>query len=406
MNSREAAFLAVLSSLKGERFILSSLEEWRLQHTPSQQDYNLAYQIAYGTTQMSLALDYLAQQLSAKKKLHLKVKERVLLHTALYQMIFLERIPKYAVVDETMKIAKKYFHKFFLNFLNAILRKTADAKLTLPKGTDSQSLSIRFSYPQEFIVDLIQSYGLEKTIEILEEGNKPASVTARKRKEIADEFKVVVKDPLEIVQIPVDAVREVSQSENYYIQNTTPAFLIGTLAKDIKTPSSVLDLCASPGGKIIAIHDVFKKTELFANDVSEEKLQKLRENFKKYDLKVNLSCGLGQDFQSEQKFDLIILDVPCSNSGVLNKRPEARWRLNSEQKEQLEKIQTALIHRASQLLSPSGEIWYMTCSILPSENEMLISKVSKDLGLEVLQQELVLPKGDWDGGFAVRLKKN
>src|SRR5262245_60817089 len=110
MNSREAAFLALLISLKGEHFISEYLEEWFQTENPQSQDYHLSQQIAYGSAQMALALDYLILQVSDKKKVHLKLKERALLRTAIYQIYFLDRIPVYAVVDETMKIAKKYFH--------------------------------------------------------------------------------------------------------------------------------------------------------------------------------------------------------------------------------------------------------------------------------------------------------
>lgn len=409
MNSREAAFLALLHALKGDGYISDFLETWRVAANPSPQDYHLAQQIAYGSSQMALSLDYLATQTSTKKKIHLKLKERALLYTAIYQMHFLDRIPTYAIVDETIKIAKKYFHKFFIAFLNATLRRMAEIKPTLPLGNDPFSISVRYSYPADFIVELIKCYGLTVALKILGAGNQPSTTTARVRNSTSalPEWKLLQEKPFPVAMIPPDSVTQVAQSPDFYIQNVTPAFLIGTLCEQLKdAPKKVLDMCASPGGKSLAIYDYFPDIQLHANDISPEKVQRLKDNFNKYGVNGQISCYDGQHFDLEDKFDLIILDVPCSNSGVLNKRPEARWRLNSDHYQQLKVLQLELVKNALKLLKPSGEIWYMTCSILVEENEGRIAHICKDYGLQVINSSCILPNEEgWDGGYACSLKK-
>lgn len=409
MNSREAAFLALLSSLREERFISDYLDEWFLNDKPLPQDYHLAQQIAYGSAQMALALEYLVLQVSPQKKVHLKLKERALLRTALYQIYFLDRVPRYAIVDESMKIAKKYFHRYFVSYLNAVLRKLSETTIKLPQGSDLSSLSIHYSYPASYIANLISTYGKDAVLKILAAGNKPATTMARVRNavETSQDWKVIIDNPVKIVAIPGNEVLKVAQSSDYYIQNVTPAYLIAKLAQQLKCiPERVLDMCASPGGKSIAIHDFFPKATLYANDVSPEKTQKLSENFEKYQIHASVSCQEGENLEFEHKFDLIILDVPCSNSGVLNKRPEARWRLNDEHYAQLRKIQSALLAKAVNLLKPEGTIWYMTCSILPQENEELVASACQQLNLEMKSSEKILSNAEgWDGGFACSLKK-
>jgi 16S rRNA (cytosine967-C5)-methyltransferase len=403
MNSREAAFCALLQSLKGEGYISDYLEQWFSKENPSLQDYHLAQQIAYGSAQMALGLDWLAMQASEKKKLQLKVKERALLRTAVYQLYFLDRIPNYAVLNETLILAKKYFHRYFVNYLNAILRKLSEAQFSLPQGMDISSLSIRYSYPESFVSLLFDCYGQARTLEILETGNQPALLMARRRGQTVPmlDQKIVMDDPFKVVEIPMDSLKNISRSVDYYIQNATPAYLIGYLCKHLKiAPQRILDVCASPGGKSIAVHDFFPDAELYANDQTDFKLLKLKENFEKYDIKATLTCCPGQELHFNEKFDVIILDVPCSNSGVLNKRPEARWRLTDENYVQLEKVQISLLEQAIRLLKPLGEIWYMTCSILPKENEELVAKVD----LKVQNSHLILPNEQgWDGGFACSL---
>ena len=410
MNSREAAFLSLLHALKGEGYISDFLEKWLAQENPSPQDYHLAQQIAYGSSQMALSLDYLALQVSDKKKVHLKTKERALFHTAIYQICFLDRIPAYAVVDETIKIAKKHFHKFFVSFLNATLRKLAQNKPSLPNSEDATSLSIRYSHPVEYVTDLLKYFGPLVAMDILKASNTPSITMARVKKQnsLLDSLPYVQSDPLPVVEVPSSNLLEIAKSPDFYIQNVTPAFLIGTLCSKLnKKPQRVLDMCASPGGKSLAVHDFFPDSQLFANDISKEKVEKLQENFEKYGANASLSCSEGQNLNFDEKFDLIILDVPCSNTGVLNKRPEARWRLTTDHYRQLENLQLSLVEQAIKLLSSTGELWYMTCSILPQENEERVAHICKLKGLKITNSLFVLPndKG-WDGGYACSMKKS
>ena len=440
-NSREAAYLALLASLREERFITDTLELWQQQKRPSALDFRFAQQIAYGAAQMVLSLDYLAQQLSDKKTLSLKQKERALVRLALYQFYYLDRVPLYAIADEMLKIARKYCHRLFVNYLNALMRKLSVSPPALPTGDSPQDLSVHYSYPVWYVQELIANYGLEKAKAIMVAGNTPAPTMARLRPTLNDDEAqelhklglggadtlltsspcsvAVIKDPGTILNLTF--------SSRVYIQNVTPAILIATLAAKLKksknSPKRILDMCASPGGKLVAIHDAFPKAKLYANDVSEEKLKRVEENCQKYGIAAELSCSKGEGYASKQRFDLIILDVPCSNSGVLNKRPEARWRLSKEAFAELKKTQMALIGHAKTLLAPDGVIWYMTCSILKKENEELVDEACTRFGLQVqvrgaedgdgdgegneegerdgCGQLMFLPNAEgWDGGYA------
>lgn len=408
---REAAYLALLASQREERFISDTLDQWRTRCAPSPLDFNFAQQIAYGSSQMALALDFMASQLATNRKLTLKLKERLLLRLALYQFYYLERVPIYAISDEMLSLAKKYCHQLFANFLNAILRKLPQSNVILPQGDAVEELSIRYSYPQLFVDLLIKHYGLETAKEILKAGNKTAPLMVRIRPNVSSKNEYDL-EPICELPFPIgiahdhSSILHIASSSDHYIQNATPATLLGHLCQAFPyKPTRILDLCASPGGKLIAAHDFFPNAALFGNDISEEKLKRLKENCQKYGLNANFSVSLGEEFTSEHPFDIIILDVPCSNSGVLNKRAEARWRLTKDVLEGIEKVQFQLLKHAKTLLSPTGEIWYMTCSILPQENEELVRKACQALGLEIKQQETILPNSaGWDGGFAAALR--
>lgn len=396
MGPREAAYFALLQSQRGKQFIALFLEDWKERARPSKADFALAYEIASGATRRALTLDYIAKKLSDTGKINLRMKEKALLRIGLFQAIFMDRIPMYAAVDETVSIAKRHCHQSYVSFLNAILRKVYEGVPILPMGDSPEALSIYYSYPSEYISDLIWELGIEKTRSVLAFGNKKPIVMARHR----PGFEIVFLDKL-------SAMKRASMSSQFYIQNATPAHLMLKLSEKLATnPTRFLDMCAAPGGKLLAAHDLFPKATVYANDLSDKRLSILRKNVEKYHVPAVLSTMDGLRFKADQLFDLVIVDVPCSNSGVLNKRPEARWRLKKEYLEPLKEQQLSLLKRAISLAKPGGEIWYITCSILKQENEDIVEKAVKDGEVEVRYKELVLPNTDgWDGGFGCALIK-
>ncbi|MEC7840202.1 MAG: transcription antitermination factor NusB [Chlamydiota bacterium] len=406
ISCREAAYLAYLNSQRAESFISDSLIQWKNSTEVLEKDYRLAQEIAFGTCRMAAALEFYAKQLT-DKKLTLKRKERCLLHTALYQFFFLDKIPLYAITNESISISKKYCHNTFTKFLNAVLRKLPSTKLTLPSNDSINSLAIRNSYPTFFVEQLIKSYGLEQAKDILHSGNLPGKVLARVRcKEPTLEKFENNQVNMVHVENSID-LHKIANTPDYYIQNITPVLLLNTLAQNLNPPSSILDLCSSPGGKLIACHDLYPNSKLFANDISPHKLEILKKNLHTYSIKATVTEGPGQDYSTHEKFDLIILDVPCSNSGVLNKRPEARWRLSTESLKDLNTTQVKLLNKAKDLLSEKGEIWFMTCSILPEENEKLIETFAKENQFNIRTSKMILPSSDgYDGGFACALSRS
>jgi 16S rRNA (cytosine967-C5)-methyltransferase len=408
INAREAAYLAVLDAQRNHRFVEQSLSQWEQAANPTSLDFAFAQEIAYGSVRMALALDHLAAQLADDKSLRLKQKEKALLRTALYQHRFMDRVPLYAIVNESVNLAKKHCGTFFAKFLHAILRKLETAPQQLPEGNDSAEMSVAHSYPLEFVNHLIQTFDEETAKEVMDAGNTVGPVMVRLRLgDLPKGLSLVKEAPLPVARL--DDKRTLPQlitSSDYYIQNATPVALMENLAQDYPIqPKQILDLCAAPGGKLLIAHDLYPNAVLHANDVSEKKLQLLRDNFKKYNLPVNLTLSPGEKFESHEQFDLILVDAPCSNTGVLNKRPEARWRLDKENVAALQNLQIALIKHAAELLTPEGQIWYMTCSILPQENEWVIEQCCAQFRLQMVKpSKTILPnRKGWDGGFACAL---
>ena len=389
MNARTVAYLALVAYEEKGLFLYDFLEEYKTKL--STLDLALAYELSCGTLRMQRYLDFAAKTLTDKQKLPAKRKERLFLRLALYQCYFLSRMPLHAIGKETIDVAKKYTQAHFGKFLNAIIRK-----VDRDKPPVSQEIDIAYSYPSFFVERLVAHYGKEKAIALLDLQNKPTKLMARIRgttshNEMLSFFFFFF-------------VTEHHKSPDFYIQNSTQPTHITHLAKQLnKDPATILDLCAAPGGKTVLVHDHFPEATIHANDVSQAKLLRLKENLKKYGITAQITCEKGELLSLDASFDLIVVDAPCTNSGVLYKCPEARFRISQESLLELQKQALKLLKNAKKHLKKDGKIWYLTCSILPEENEALCALACQELGLKQETSFLQLPNEEGaEGGFAAQ----
>jgi 16S rRNA (cytosine967-C5)-methyltransferase len=173
--------------------------------------------------------------------------------------------------------------------------------------------------------------------------------------------------------------------------------------------SKVLDLCAAPGGKTTHLAELMQgRGRIVACDVAERRLQTLTELCSRLGITIVEPCRLDAKHNEEPPagpFDAILVDVPCSNTGVLGKRPEVRWRLRPEDLSHLVQLQTKLLLLAAERVRPGGVIVYSTCSVEPEENQQVVRAVLRaftNLTLEAEQEQV--PGRPADGGYWARLR--
>ncbi|SCA58787.1 Uncharacterized protein AB751O23_AO_00180 [Chlamydiales bacterium SCGC AB-751-O23] len=411
-NLREAACVIIYLSLYENFYASNLLERWKNKVHPTIRDYRLCQQICLGTIQRKLTFDFLAKKQSSKNRLKLKRAEKVILYLSLFQKLFLEKVPLYAIASEGKRLislfASSHFQSFFEACLHQVNPETFEA---LSNSKDSAGLSAYFSLPPVFIQTMLNNHGEEQAKDIFNVLNQAGKTHIRYRKKNKElEFSSIdTTSPFFVFEKPYERNIVEFLSSDFYIQNATTIELTTSLCSLIPSkPQNLLDLCAAPGGKSFLIKDLYESIDLYMNDLDDHKTSIIKENLERLKLDAVLSQSPAQHFPLGKQFDLVLLDVPCSNTGVLHKRPEARWRLEDPQNLlDLKKQQKQILQHASQLVKPEGHLIFMTCSLLPSENEQQVRGFLKEHpNYKLLKQKTLLPSSQgFDGGFGALMKK-
>ncbi len=327
-------------------------------------------------------------------------------------------LPEHAAVHETVELAGRA-----RGLVNAVLRRSLREKDTLFRFRRDAPPHVRHSLPLFLTQDWTQQHGTEGMEALGEWGNSPAPVYVRvnglaKRANPA----IAALPGAELFQGPVsgwylvpEPPRDALTTGLCYAQD--PSTGIAPQMLRAKPGHSVLDACAAPGGKSAILAEQMENSgTLIATDSSPKRLTRLRENMER--LGATVVEPLLHDWEHQPEppsfsqrfpdgFDRILLDVPCSNTGVLRRRVDARWRLTPDFFSRIGAVQYALLMRMLGLLKPGGRLVYSTCSIEPRENGQLVRAVLKEApGWRLLEENLLLPHRDHtDGAYAALIER-
>jgi len=311
----------------------------------------------------------------------------------IYQLLLLDDVEDYAAVNETVEAVKAGPVPRSAGFVNGVLRTVLRERARIRDEILKLSPGIRWSHPDVLVDRWIRNFGEPKALALCQWNNSRPQVTLRPnlRKIGAPELLRSLRDagiaaephpylPDLFINLPHGAgVMELPGFAQgaFSVQDPSTALSVDLL--DPQPGERVLDACAAPGGKTLVAAEKMKgRGVLVAMDVVEERLARVRENVLRLGLDcVQVVCGdatspnLGAVCGNE-RFDRIILDVPCSNTGVLRRRPDARWRFSLTRLAQLMKIQRAMLDNVIGVLKPGGRLVYSTCSLEPQEGAMLV----------------------------------
>ncbi len=360
------------------------------------------------------------------------------LRVALYQILFLDKVPDYAAVNEAVEFVKKLQGQKYADVANGVLRNIIRNKEGIrypnPDEDPVAYLSAYYSHPSWIVKRWTARFGKEETERLLIANNNKPFLTLRVNnlvttkaefKKLLDSVGLKYTDSKALDQfIKMSSLSNITDWEYFAkgffsVQDESTGFPV--LLLDVKPGMRVLDLCAAPGGKTAFIAEMMEnKGEIVALDRFESRLKILNKNLDRLKVSnVNTIAIDANEFSDENGFDRVLIDAPCSGLGTLTKKPDLKWKKDLGDIRKIVNIQQDLIRKGASLLKPGGYLVYSTCTIEPEENFENVKKFldeNPDFKLvdasSTISREYVSPEGfvqtfphihDFDGSFAVKL---
>ena len=453
MNPRQTA-VSVLVRVEEEDAFAQDLLDRALENPriiPA--DRRLLAELVYGSIRHRLTLDAILDRFSKTRLDRVDYPVLEILRTALYQIVFLDRIPPAAAVNEAVKLTKPLHFKSAGGFVNAVLRNAvrdiedrASEKAAAPRRavyrrpeswcnfcsevlpppdkSPADFLAQAYSHPAWLMERWLKRYGPEETAALCRADNEVPAITAR-----VNSLKTTAPDLLakfaqagvwaEPGELPA-AIRLPSHvrvdglpgyTEGLFVVQDEGAMLVAPFLCP-QPGQRVLDLCAAPGGKTTHLAELMRdQGEITALDISAERVKMVEENCRRLGLTcvrtMTADAALPEGLPAPLRggFDAVLLDAPCSNTGVFARRPEARWRISPETIAECAARQGVLLRAALSAARPGAAVVYSTCSIEPEENEAVVRAALADTpGLGLEEERPVLPKASRGGGYMARLR--
>jgi 16S rRNA (cytosine967-C5)-methyltransferase len=412
-----------------------------------------ATDLVFGTIRNRSAIDMVIAKLADCRIERIPAEPLNIIRIGAYELIYCPATAEYSIVNEAVDSAKAVAGKKQAGFVNAVLRQIArhiqdrqislsgaEPQMTLPQtpstGCEFDTLllpeptaspadyfSSTFSLPKWLVANWLAEFGAEKTRQICFASNRKPSIYIRPNTlktntyslaeafsqvevnfEIStDELMIKIKGSRSVTGLPGFAeglftVQDVTASQPVRVLEPQPDW-------------KILDMCAAPGTKTTQLAELTgDKAKIIATDIDSERLKKVKENTVRLGIK-SVSIVAYENLEKTAVqiglFDCILLDVPCSNTGVLAKRLETRYRIRPQAITELAKTQLQLLQTAEKMIKPDGKICYSTCSIQRDENSRLVREFLKNSKLKLKSEMLTLPSAeDHDGGYTANLAGN
>ena len=359
-------------------------------------DIGLIAEIVYGTTTWRLTLDEIIKKYSKLKLKKISIWILNILRMSIYQIIFLDKIPKSAAVNEGVELAKKYGHKSSSNFVNAILRKAnkKDYEELFNIEDNIEKISKAYSIPIWILKKLSKELDIKQIKEIAKASNLRPNISIRINNLKITKEKLIKELGNRNINIKESLLKDFLILENAKSIEEIPEFKQGKFTVQDETAGliaiilnpnesdKILDACSSPGGKTTYLAEMMKnKGKIEAWDIHEHRTKLVEKTAKRLgitNVQTNVKDATIYDKKYKEKFDKILLDVPCLGIGVLKRKPDIKWQKEEKDIEEITKTQKEILQTCSQYLKKGGEIVYSTCSILKEENENIIEEFLKN----------------------------
>jgi 16S rRNA (cytosine967-C5)-methyltransferase len=388
------------------------LNQSLLKHPLERADASLATELVYGTIQRLNTLDYLLSRFVAKGVQKLEPWVRSLLRMSLYQILYLDRIPEHAVVNEAVNLAKRKGHSGISGMVNGVLRNVLRHRneLVIPTGLPPvERIALTHSHPQWMVSAWITRFGEEIAERICAANNEAPNVSIRVNRQRSNREQLLQKltdegilvrpselAPAGIIAENVGNIAFTSWYKEGLVSIQDESSMLVAEAVNPGPGMRVLDCCAAPGGKTAHMAERMQdRGQIIAVDAHEHKRLLIEEQAQR----LGLHCietltadarELPQRF-AQASFDYVLLDAPCSGLGVLRRKPDLKWSKQQEEVHSVSILQNELLESASQLVTHGGVIVYSTCTLMSEENEQTVNRFLQthpDFELEAMPESL------------------
>lgn len=405
--------------------------------THGERDRRFITDLVMGTTRMRARLDRDLAACYRGRYTGIEARVKRLLRLGAYQLLFMDRVPAHAALNTTVELARAVQRARAAGLVNGVLRQLSrqSVKESPPADASPQALAAAYSHPEWMVQRWLDVWGSERTRALMEWNNRRPTIWLRPRQDEA------ARDHLtEVATAEGIKLRPHTLMTDYVATSPSPAPLLAAEVINaglfiVQDPSSgavlqavdpqpgevIIDLCAGPGGKTVALAEgVGPEGRILAYEINPQRVELLRETVSRMGIE-NVDIYPGDATAAPlPPADKVLLDVPCTGTGVIARRADLRWWRRPEDLTDLTKLQAALLKHAARHLRSGGVLIYATCSLEAEENwELVRDFLSKEAGFSVA----ALPRGipsDWsdsdgalatfppehevDGMFAVRLQ--
>lgn len=392
---------------------------------------DMSTRLVYGTLEENVKIDYILSQLIEKKP---QKSVLTLLKIGTYALLNLSDVPKFAIVSECVEVAKSNGKGGASGFINAVLKKVADGKYSLPKESDENYLSVTYSKPQWFCDKLEKQYGKEVARIILSAKSTTLEhirINSRMATESDVEF-LLKKNKTDFKKSDVggyivkanDTVRHMFDKGLVTFQS--PSSILAVKALGVTDGAQILDICSAPGGKAVYMSELCPHGKVVACDLYPHRvalIQKYKNRMHTPNVKAVQAdaCVLNEEWKDA--FDFVLCDAPCSCLGTFKKHPDVFLNKDERCISELATTQRQILENAAKYLKVGGAMVYSTCTLFEEENENVvhdfleknvdfvlehISGLEKIDGGKYLDNKgmiQILPHDEYDGFFIAKIRR-
>lgn len=392
--ARQIAFNALCKIEKDSSYSNLALDSILSKSELDTRDKSFVSALFYGVIERKLTLDYNLSLYLSKPLKKLKPELLVLLRMGAYQLLFMEKVPVSAAVNESVKLSKKNSLQFASGLINAVLRKVSNNGVCLPDEKNiSEYFSIKYSCNKWLVEKWLKEYGRKDTEKFLESslGANDIYIRVNTLKTDTDSLITTLENEgIKAEKTYLDNALKISFGGNsiesidafrnglFHVQDL--ACQLAVKALSVEEGDRVFDLCSAPGGKTFTMAEYAgEKGEILAFDIYENRVSLIRKGAERLGLgNIKALTGDASVHNDEIGFaDKVLCDVPCSGFGIIGKKPEIKYKSESEAKE-IEKLQYPILENAATYVKKGGRLLYSTCTLSKAENEDICERFLKE----------------------------